>query len=198
MADLIWFLLLHCFIGIMIWLISSIAPLFYCNFDSADFFYFTCFTAIMIRLVLFDFYHTTVLLQIWFRSSLLSHHCFIAIMIWLISSVAPLFYCNYDLADFCYGTTLLLQFSFSRFPLLHHFLIGIMIWLISSIAALLYSNFNWADLFYPPLFCWYYELPDFFDCSTVLLWLWICWFLLLHDYFIAIVIGLFFSIPPPF
>ena len=163
MADLIWFLLLHCFIGIMIWLISSIAPLFYCNFDSAEFFYFTCFTAIMIRLVLFDFYHTTVLLQIWFRSSLLSHHCFIAIMIWLISSVAPLFYCNYDwlistmallfcynfcLANFSYCTTVLLELWFAWFLVLHHCFIANMSWLISSITPSLNCIFYFADFFY--------------------------------------------------
>ena len=134
-----WFgLLHHCFIGIMIWLISSIAPLFYCNYDWADFFYSTPFL-LLFRVGNF-FYCATFLLQLWFGWFLLFHDYFISIIIWLFSSIPPPFNWNYDLADYFYGTTVSLQIPFSWFFLLHHCFIKIMIWLIFCTARLFYSN----------------------------------------------------------
>ena len=146
------FLLHHCFITIRIRLISFVSPLFYCYYEFVDFFYGTivllqlwigwsllfhdCFNAIMIWLILFDFYYSTVLLQLWFGWSLPLHHFFIAIIIWLILSIPPLFYCNYDLADFFCCTTGLLQLIFGWFLLWHYYFITIIILLISPIAPL--------------------------------------------------------------
>ena len=174
LADSVWLLSHHCFVSTMIWLISSLAPLFYWNYDLIDFFY--C---------------TTVLLQLWFGWLVLLHYCFIAIMICLSSSVARRVYCSYKLAafllcttvyckydfadfiwllsyhcfiaiiiwffssfaplfylaDFFQDTSVLLRLSFSWFLQLHHGFIGITIWLISSIAALFNCNYHLVALF---------------------------------------------------
>ena len=144
------------------------------------------------------FYCTTVLLQLGSGWFLLFHHCFIAIMSWLISSMAPMFYCNCDLADFFYCTTVLLQLWLRWFLPLHHCFIAIM----TCLVFLLHHCFITIRIrlisFVSPLFYCYYELADFFYCTTVLLQLWLRWFLLLHHCFIAIKICLFSCIAPRF
>ena len=95
----------HCFIAILSWLLSSIVPLLHWNYYLAFFFYFSCFIVIIIWLILFEFYYTTVLYQLWFPWCLLLHDCFIGIMIRHVSSGARLFYCKYNLADFFYSTS---------------------------------------------------------------------------------------------
>ena len=129
----------------MIWLISSIAPLFSCNYSLAD--VFDCATVLLP-------YCTTVLLQLWIGSVLLWHDCFITIIIQLISPTAPLFYWNCDLVDFFYCHTGFLQLGFGWFLLLHHCFIAIMSPLISSIEPLFYCD---------------YDLSGFFCCKTILL-----------------------------
>ena len=147
MADFISLLLHHFFIVIMIWLICSLAPFFYWNYDLACFFYFTIvlldlligwfyLTSITplfyINYDLSDlFYCTTVLLQLWFGWYLLFHHRLISFFIWLISSIPPMF---------------LLQLWFSWFILLQHCFTEFMVWLISSIAPLFYWNFVLGDV----------------------------------------------------
>ena len=125
-----WFLLLHySFVAIIIWLISSMALLFYYNYHLPDLPYCTTVIRIIIWLSssiaplfycigLADlFYFTTVLLQLWFGWSLLLYHCFIAILVGLISSIPPLFHFNDDLVDFFYSTTALLLWWFDWFLL---------------------------------------------------------------------------------
>ena len=108
----------HGFVGTMIWFISSIAALFYCNYHLVPFFY--C-TTVFLRLKFGWFYLTfitTLFYSNYDSANLLLHRCFITIMIRLIFSIAPLFYYNYDLADFFYCNTVLLQFRFGWFLLL--------------------------------------------------------------------------------
>ena len=103
------------------------------------------------------FYSTTVFLRLrfyWFY----------------LTSIAPGFYCNYDLADLFSCTTVLLDWWLGLFLLFHDCFTGIIIWLLLF------------DLYY----------------TTILYQLWFAWSLLLHDYFIAIMIRLISSIPPPF
>ena len=147
MADFIVLLLHHFFSAIMIWLMSSIARLFYWNYDLAYFFYFNCFTAIIIWLILFDFYHTTVLYQLWFGWYLPLHHCFIEITIWLISFIAPLFCCNYDLVDLFYCTTVLLRLWFAWVLLLQDGCIAVINWRPSCFAPLFTANMILLILF---------------------------------------------------
>ena len=198
----------------MTWLISSIAPLFYCNFDVAAF-----------------SYPTTVLLLFWVGSFLLLYHCYIGIIIWLfssistvslqllfgsfyLSSITPLFYINYDFPDVFYCTIVLLELWLGMFLLVHDYFIASIIWQISSIAPLFLLQlwFSWFLLLkhcfiginiwlissIPPLFHCYHEFLDFFYCTTVLLRLWFSWFYLLYEYLMAIIILLIVSTPPPF
>ena len=72
----------------MIWLICSAAALFY-----------------LAHLI----HETTVLLHLSFSLFLQMHHGFFGVVIWLISPIAALFYCNYHLvALFCPNHILLL------------------------------------------------------------------------------------------
>ena len=100
-------------------------------------------------------------------------------MVLLISFIARLLYCNYNLADLFYCTTVLLEVWFGWFLLLHDCFIAIMSWLISSITPLFYCN---------------YDLNYFFYWTTVLLQLWVGWFLLLGHCLIAIIISLISSL----
>ena len=130
----VWFawipLLDHCFIGILIWLISPMPPLFYCYLgwlpsSIGPLFYWHY------NLVDF-FYCSTIFLQLSFGCFLLFHHCFLAIKILLI------------LFDFYY-TTVLLEIRFVWSVLLHRCFIGIMIRLISSFSRLFDWNYYLAD-----------------------------------------------------
>ena len=167
----------------MSWLISSIAPLFYWNYD-----------------LVYFFYCSTISLELSFGCFLLFHHCFIAIM---ICPVAALFY----LVDFIYCTTVLLQWLVGWFLLLDHCFTEIMIWLICSIAALFYCSYHSLTFFYStigflrlkfgwfyltsitPLFYCNYDLADLFYFTTVLLELWFGLFLLFQlchcNYYLA-------------
>ena len=142
LTDFIWLLLLHCFIATIIWLVSPIPGLFYRNYYSVAFFY---LTTVLLRLRFgwfnFGFYYTIVLWQLWFGWCLLLQQYFIAVMIWLLSSVSRLFDWKYYLGE-------------SIWLLLHHCFISTMISLISSIAPLFYCNS---------------DLRCFFCCTTILL-----------------------------
>ena len=150
-----WYLLLHLsFFAIFNWLIFFIPPLFYCYYELADCF---CCTPVLLQLlfgwfILLHDYFIIIITSLIF----LFHHHLIAIIIWLISSMAPLSYYNYDWADFSYCTTVLLQLLFGWF-------------------------LRWDHCFYCN-----YNLNDFFYWASVLLQLKFVWFHLLHHCFIAI------------
>ena len=108
------------------------------------------------------FYYKTISLQLLFRWFLVFHNRLIAIIIWLISSVAalfigimiglissiaPQFFCNFQLADFFYSTTVLSLLWVGWLPLLHTCVIAIMIWLVYSVPRLFSYNYNFADFF---------------------------------------------------
>ena len=147
----------------MPWLISSISRLFYCNYDLTDF--------------------------IW----LLLLHCFIATIISLISPIPGLFYRNYYSVAFFYFTTVLLRLRFGWFNM-------------AAITPLFYGNYDLDDVSsYSNILLelWFGFFPLFHDCltgniiwvilfdfhyTTVLYQLWFLWSLLLHHYFIPILI----------
>ena len=131
-----WSLLFHdCFIAIMIRLISSFPPPFNCIHYLADFFFYLVdFFFNYHSVALFD--STTVFLGLRFGWFLLLHHGFIALMIWLISSMVLLFSYNYHLADFSYSATVLLELWFGWFLLLQHYFISIIIRLLSFVPPL--------------------------------------------------------------
>ena len=108
----------HCFITIIIWLLSSVPRLFYCSYNWGD-----CFYSITLWFLLFfgrfPLWHQCFI-EIWLGWFLLLQHCFIGIMIWLIASIAPLFYCNYDLAYFFCSTTALFHLRFGWFLPWHY------------------------------------------------------------------------------
>ena len=115
MADLIWLLLHHCFMAIMIWMMSLLTAIFYWSCDLASF---LCFTTVWLE-ILFGWFYLT--------------------------SITPLFYINYDFPDLFYCTTILLHFWFGMFLLLHDYFIASIILVISSIAPLFLLQlwFSW-------------------------------------------------------
>ena len=181
----------------MIWPISSVARPLYCNYNLADF-----------------LFYTTVLLQLRFTWFLLLHHCFIGIMTWLISSIAPLFLLQIWVGWFLLfhhrlialiiwlispiAPLFLLRLWFSWFLLLQYCFIEIMVWLISSVAPLFYWNFDLADFSYTTTILLLFGLAAFVYWATVLLTRWFGWFLLLQHYFFSNISRLLSSIPPLF
>ena len=177
--------------------LTSIAPVFYCNYDLADLFSCTtvlldwwlglfllfhdCFTGIIIWLLLFDLYYTTVLYQLWFAWSLLLHDCFIAIMIRLICSISPPFNCIHYLADFFYY---LADFYFNYHSVAFFDSTTVFLGLrfgwfyLTSITPLLIVIMIWLICSLAPFFYWNYDLACFFYFTIVLLDLLIGWFYL--------------------
>ena len=182
-------------------MIFPIAALFYWNYGLLEF--------LSCTIVLLEYWFGWFLLYhhyfiaIWVGRLLLLGHCLIDIIIWLISSIAALFYFNYHSIAFFYSTTVFLRLRFS--------------WLyLTSITPPFYCNYDLADLFscttillelWLGFFLLFHDCLTgiinwliLFDCyyTTVLYQLWFAWSLLLHDCFIAIMIWLISFILAPF
>ena len=170
----------------MICLLSSVELQSYCIYNFADF-----------------LYSDIVSLQLWFGWFLLLHHCFIAIMIWLISSMVPLFNIKFDLAVFPYWTTVLLPLRFGRFYLT---LVSRLLYCIYDFADLFCCSTVWLQLSFGSFLLFHHCFLEIkiwltlFDFSYTIVWFQLSfgWSLLLHHCFIAITIRLISSIPPLF
>ena len=167
----------------MNWLISSIEPLSYSGYVLDAFFYWKTISLQLLFRWFLVFHNRLIAIIIWLISSVAA--LFIGIMIGLISSIAPQFFCNFQLADFFYSTTVLSLLWVGWLPLLHTCVIAIMIWLVYSVPRLFSYNYNFADFFLfhhhfiaiiiwlissmAPLSYYNYHLADFSYCTTVLL-----------------------------